>query len=361
MRQLLLLLTIIVIASACGASTDTAALEERIAELEAQLNEEQNEPNQTQAPQDPATDQTTTPNTVPQVAEQRNETQGDSQSLVQETPEVAAPIEKAFAEPNGAVLQDAFTPADLRPIVQPLIGPHDNLAGTLARIAPFPDIPTLPDTSLRQVLIEVENVLRGDGSARGYNQRNFIVGDTSTSITETELTISTALAAAGFPSDDNRSTTASRVRFSHGQNFADGRFTIELIEQDNGRTRFQYSYNFETEIPQADFVAASATWGTQGINFGNGRFQGIEINVDTSSDLFDVSIIHLYDDSTSPEQLEAQLEASLDPEIWSTGQAPVTSETRYVYLDEPGFFDLNIFTSAASTTTTQTFTYRGSR
>ena len=51
MRQLLLLLTIIVIASACGASTDTAALEERIAELEGQLNEEQNEPNQLKTPQ----------------------------------------------------------------------------------------------------------------------------------------------------------------------------------------------------------------------------------------------------------------------------------------------------------------------
>ena len=163
-----MVLTISVVASACGGSdtTELDAAQERIDELAAQVEELSEQQEEVEAPTTTTTEAPKETTTTAAVVEEE---------VVVDEPEEAAPVE-AEPEPEADPPAEALEPAsvgglavanaslissdmgadDVAAFLDDLVGPTEDISGTMARIDwRWPALSTVPDTEVISVKVDV--------------------------------------------------------------------------------------------------------------------------------------------------------------------------------------------------------------
>lgn len=354
-----LLAAFTLVAAGCGGTeqdTTTTSNDAALAEAEARIQalEEQLAQDSDGAQGE---DATTTPTTVttetpPDGAE--NDDADEPESLVDRTTTSTTPdLERVFALPSGPTLQQATSPLDVRAIMQTLLGPTDDFASSVARLAPYPAVPTLPDTEVTRVTVDIDNDFRDDFVPNGYEQSSRVEGTSSAQVDDAELALNTALAAAGFELEQQN--TVGSVRSNTFDNFDDGRLNVQLSEGDDGGTEFKIAFVIFSEIENAAFVADSADW-TGDAPFGEGILDMVSLDANSLPD-FRVDVQHLFLE-LDEEQAEAQFVAGLENSVWTREFAPVTEKNLFRYPDDPGTAEF--FGSDIRGVLFQSFVYSGS-
>lgn len=231
MRTAAVLLTVAVIASACGGSdgTDEQAV---IEELQAQVDEltETVEQSTQEQPTPTTTEAAPVTTAAPPVTET-----AEAETTTTAAPDVEpAPIEESSPQvASGTALNASLGVVEAAALVTELSGPTTDLSAQMLRVDPhWPPLETLPDTEIEVVFSGV----RLDVFEDEWSRRTAVWFTTSASATDSVLAYQTTLASF-FPDQDTASSNSEQngrqISFS-----TVGPFQIQAEEVD-GRTEVQ--------------------------------------------------------------------------------------------------------------------------
>lgn len=213
-------LSIALVAGACGGTeAETSDAQAQIDELQAQIEELESAedapaPTTTAAPAPTTTEadivvEGTTSTTVVEAVEPvAEETVVDD--VVEPVDEgvgtaepVAATAGTGFASPAGPALDSSMDPREASDFLQSLLGPTDDFAGQMARVAPFPAVSTLPESEVTGVDLTVS-----PGGLDGVNANYRINAEVTTTATPDDaVTAYTAEISAIVGGEVDRFTT----------------------------------------------------------------------------------------------------------------------------------------------------------
>lgn len=216
-RTTALIASIAIVASACGGSnaTDTAEAE-RIAELEAQVEElaaqaAQSDSTTTAPPKDTPEASvvvaTTAPPTeeaeAPTETEAPDDTEPEAEPPQDDAEDAGAssenpPAPEGFAAPNGTAITATSSANEMVAIIKDVTGPTDDLPGTFARVGRFPMVSTMPDTSIIDLIYNVQNDYVWGSSPGGHRLTATVQFSTSALPEDVVLAYQTELAAKGY-------------------------------------------------------------------------------------------------------------------------------------------------------------------
>ena len=313
-RLLALCIVLALITVACGTSTTStdslSEAEERIAELEAELAAETASP-------DPTTDDAESPQTTspPESRDTDNVAEaGTIEPLLDDTTTTTVPINTGgqYATPTGVTLQTAASVEQARDLMREMLGATDDVATKMARLGPFPAIPTLPDTVLTLVDTTLENDLGDSGDNNGFDYSARVEGTTSATREDAHLALITSIAAAGWELDSDRE--AGGYLSADFGDFDNGNIDVLVRTVDNGGAEFKINFTIFSDEARPELVANSLTWAGNG-PFEQGILQSVQAQVWRGLDDFSLEAWHRFPGWTDDE-VEGTVLARIDTSDW---------------------------------------------
>jgi hypothetical protein len=167
------------------------------------------------------------------------------------------------ATPNGPALTADLDVDDVDLLLESLLGPSDDLAGTAARLGPFPSaVTTMPATTVTGVNLRASNDLAFEPIPESLRSTLSIEAVTTADPADVILTYQTQLAAAGFTNgaSGTQDSNGTTVHFVSLGDHSTGLIEIVAFTID-GSTIYEIEYQIvSADTPNEDAVSTAAGW-----------------------------------------------------------------------------------------------------